>query len=217
MTVNWMMPVASLAMGYTMGSFSPSDLIARCKKTNLREQNTGNLGTSNTMLTFGVGWGILVLLVDVGKAGLASVLASLLFPSSSTAGLLAGGASVVGHVFPFYLKGKGGKGLAPFLGMMLAYDPLTFGVLLLLSVTMSLLLNYTAFMPLTLGGLFPLAVLIRSTSLPSILIALTLGVLLIFTHRRNIRRAFRREDHTVRQYLRRIFGKKEKPDQHKCK
>ena len=215
MNVNWMMPVASLAMGYTMGSFSPSHLIARCKKTNLREQNTGNLGASNTMLTFGAGWGTLVLLVDVGKAALASLLASLLFPSSSTAGLVAGGASVVGHVFPFYLKGKGGKGLAPFLGMMLAYDPMTFVVLLLLSAALSLLLNYTAFMPLTLGGLFPLAVLIRSASLLSTLIALALGALLIFTHRRNILRAFRREDHTVRQYLGRIFGKKKQQGQHK--
>ena len=215
MNVNWMMPVASLAMGYTMGSFSPSHLIARCKKTNLREQNTGNLGASNTMLTFGAGWGTLVLVVDVGKAALASLLASLLFPSSSTAGLVAGGASVLGHVFPFYLKGKGGKGLAPFLGMMLAYDPMTFGVLLLLSAALSLLLNYTAFMPLTLGGQFPLAVLIRSASLLSTLIALALGALLIFTHRRNILRAFRREDHTVRQYLWRIFGKKKQQDQHK--
>ena len=104
MTQTWGIAGMSLAMGYTLGCFNPSALIATCKKTDLREQNTGNLGTSNTMLTFGWGWGLLVLLVDVGKAVIASLLASLLFSSSSSAGLLAGGASVVGHVFPIYLK-----------------------------------------------------------------------------------------------------------------
>lgn len=217
MTQTWMMPAVSLTLGYTLGTISPSALIALCKKTDLRAKNTGNLGASNTMLTFGKGWGTLVLLVDMGKAALASVLASLLFPLSSTAGLLAGGASVVGHVYPFYLKFKGGKGLAPFLGMILAYDPLVFGILLFFSAALALLLNYTAYMPLTLGALFPVTVLIRSASLPSALIALAVGALIILTHRRNILKAFRKDDSTVRQYLARIFGRKQPQERHKCK
>ena len=217
MTQTWMMPAVSLTLGYTLGTISPSALIALCKRTDLRAKNTGNLGASNTMLTFGKGWGILVLLVDMGKGALASVLASLLFPLSSTAGLLAGGASVVGHVYPFYLKFKGGKGLAPFLGMILAYDPLVFGILLVLSAVLALLLNYTAYMPLCLGVLFPVAVLIRSATLPSALIALIVGALIILTHRRNIAKAFRKSDSTVRQYLVRIFGRNQPRKQRKCK
>lgn len=206
MMQTWLMPAISLTLGYTLGAISPSALIAACKKTNLRERNTGNLGASNTMLTFGAGWGILVLLIDMGKAALASILASLLFPSSSAAGLLAGSASVVGHVFPFYMKFRGGKGLAPFLGMILAFDPLIFVTLLVLSGVLALILNYTAFMPLSLSLLFPAAVLLRSASLLSTVIALLVGGLVIFEHRRNIQKAFRKEDSTVRQYLARIFG-----------
>ena len=205
MTQTWGIAGMSLAMGYTLGCFNPSALIATCKKTDLREQNTGNLGTSNTMLTFGWGWGLLVLLVDVGKAVIASLLASLLFSSSSSAGLLAGGASVVGHVFPIYLKFRGGKGLAPFLGMILAYDPCMFLILLTLSVFLSLILKYTAAMPTTVALLFSPLVFLKSRTLPVTLIALLTGGLVIYAHRKNIVGAIRRRDRTVREYLSRIL------------
>jgi glycerol-3-phosphate acyltransferase PlsY len=63
-----------------------------------------------------------VALHDIGKAALAVMLAKLYFPELPLAGAVAGVASVLGHIFPFYLKFKGGKGFASYFGMTLALN-----------------------------------------------------------------------------------------------
>lgn len=79
----------SIALGYFVGSLSPSSLVGRVKKTDVRKSGTGNLGATNTMLVLGWGSGIFVMLFDLMKSFLSGRLAQYLFPGLSVAGMLA--------------------------------------------------------------------------------------------------------------------------------
>lgn len=193
--------ILSILIGYLLGSLSPAALLSKLKKENLRQQGTGNLGATNTMLVLGKSYGFLVMLFDVLKAFAAVKIARLLFPALAVAGMLAGSATVVGHVFPFYLKFKGGKGLAAFVGLVLGVDPLLCVLLFLLALTLILIINYGVAMPITMAILFPFLYGLRSGSAEAFLIAAATSVLLICVHFGNIGKARRGEGLKVREYI----------------
>lgn len=101
--------VCSIIIGYLLGCISPAALVSKIKNKDLRKSGTGNLGATNTLLVFGKSWGVCVMLFDVAKAFTACKLARWLFPSLPIAGMLAGSAAVAGHIYPFYMKFRGGK------------------------------------------------------------------------------------------------------------
>lgn len=76
----------SLALGYFVGSLSPSSLVGRVKKTDVRKFGTGNLGATNTMLVLGWGSGIFVMLFDLMKSFLSGRLHSTCSPGSAPRG-----------------------------------------------------------------------------------------------------------------------------------
>ena len=90
--------------GYLLGSLSPSALLSKLKKTDLRSGGSGNLGATNTMLVMGKAYGALVLVFDLAKGFFAVKIPGWVFPGAAYVGLAAGAAAVFGHVFPFYLK-----------------------------------------------------------------------------------------------------------------
>lgn len=110
----------AVGLGYLLGCSHMAYYIGKLKKMDIRSAGSGNLGASNTTVLFGWGSGVLVALHDIGKAFLAVWLARLLFPDLEYAGGAAGVACVLGHIFPFWLKFRGGKGLASFFGLSLA-------------------------------------------------------------------------------------------------
>lgn len=114
--------VLAVILGYLLGCSSMAYYIGMAKKKDIRTAGSGNLGASNATVLFGWGAGVAVALHDIGKAFLAVVLAKWLFPESEFAGAAAGVACVLGHIFPFYLKFRGGKGLASYFGMTLALN-----------------------------------------------------------------------------------------------
>lgn len=188
-------------MGYLLGSLSPAALLSKLKNKSLRTHGTGNLGATNTMLVFGKGYGALVMLFDITKAFTAVKLAQALYPALFIAGLLAGSAAVVGHIFPFYLKFKGGKGLASFGGLILGVDPFLFLILLTIALTLMFVINYSVAMPLSAAILFPILYGIHSGSPAAFLIAAALSVLIIVKHIDNIHRVRRGEDAKIREYV----------------
>ena len=107
---------------YLLGCSNMALYIAKMKKVDIREGGTGNLGASNATALLGWKAGITVALHDIGKAALAVIAARLLFPETTCIGAVAGVASVLGHIYPFYLKFKGGKGFASYFGMTLALN-----------------------------------------------------------------------------------------------
>lgn len=111
-----------IVMGYLLGCSSMAFYIGKWKKKDIRTAGSGNLGASNATVLFGWGAGVAVALHDIGKAVIAVVLAKWLFPEAEYAGAAAGVACVLGHIFPFYLGFRGGKGLASYFGMTLALN-----------------------------------------------------------------------------------------------
>ena len=108
----------AVLLGYILGSSNMAFYIAKGKKADLTAAGSGNLGASNATILLGWKAGILVGIHDIGKAALAVILARLLFPEAEYIGAAAGIAGVLGHIFPFWLKFKGGKGFASFVGMV---------------------------------------------------------------------------------------------------
>lgn len=195
-----------MIVGYLIGSLNPAALISKLKKRNLREHGTGNLGATNIMLNFGKTYGVLVMLFDIAKGFVAVRFAQLISPALPFAGLIAGTCAVVGHVFPFYLKFKGGKGLAAFGGMILGVDPKLFLALLILTVVLMILVNYSVAMPMSAGILFPLLYGLRTRSFSGLFLAAISGVLIICKHFSNIGKARRGEDVKIREYVKSLVS-----------
>ncbi len=203
----------SILFGYLLGSLSPAALISKLKKTNLRNTGTGNLGATNTALTFGKKFGILVMAFDVAKGAGSVLLVHLLFKQTALlAGILAGFAAVLGHMYPFYMKFKGGKGLAAFGGAVLAFDPLIFLLLLAFGFLCMLLTNRGIALTVSASLLFPVLVGIKyradAHAILLTLIAALISLVVILRHRDNITRAIRSQEMTMSQFFAHVFKKK---------
>jgi len=107
----------AVVLGYLLGSISPAVAVARVFGIDIRAVGSGNPGATNVGRTLGVGWAILVGVLDVLK-GLVPALAFGIL-AGELAGELAGLAAVVGHVTSPWLRGRGGKGVATALGAIL--------------------------------------------------------------------------------------------------
>lgn len=190
-----------ILIGYLLGSLSPAAFLSVLKKKNLREHGTGNLGATNTLLTFGKWCGLFVMLFDIGKSFLAVKLAEIFFPELVFAGMLAGGCAVAGHIYPFYLKFKGGKGVAAFAGLIVALDPLLFVILLGFAVILMFIFNYGVYGIVSVSVLFPFLYGIQNQDIATFLISVAIGALIIYKHIPNIIKAKNGEDVRVREYF----------------
>ena len=117
----WPFLAAALA-GYLLGSIPFGLLIARIAGLgDIRKIGSGNIGATNVLRTGNKALAALTLLLDGGKGALAVLIANRMGPDMA---VLAGAGAVVGHLFPIWLKFKGGKGVATGLGVLLAAAPL---------------------------------------------------------------------------------------------
>ena len=131
-----------IVAAYLLGCSNMALYISKMKKIELRDGGSGNLGASNATALMGWRAGITVALHDIGKSALAVILAKLLFPALPNVGAVAGVASVLGHIFPFYLKFKGGKGFASYIGMTLALNWKFALVIMALVLIVTLITDY---------------------------------------------------------------------------
>lgn len=114
--------IAILILAYLMGCSNMALYLSKYKGVDLRAAGSGNLGASNAMVLMGWGPGVIVAVHDIGKALLAVVLARHFGQGLPFIGAAAGVACVLGHMFPFFLRFRGGKGFASYLGMTLALN-----------------------------------------------------------------------------------------------
>lgn len=114
--------IAVLILAYLMGCSNMALYLSKYKGVDLRNSGSGNLGASNAMVLMGWGPGVIVALHDIGKALLAVVLARHFGQGLPFIGAAAGVACVLGHMFPCFLRFRGGKGFASYLGMTLALN-----------------------------------------------------------------------------------------------
>ncbi|MDP6831191.1 MAG: glycerol-3-phosphate 1-O-acyltransferase PlsY [Alphaproteobacteria bacterium] len=109
---------AAAAFGYLLGSIPFGLVLTRLAGLgDVRAIGSGNIGATNVLRTGNKGLAALTLLLDGGKGTAAVLLGAMYGPDTA---VLAGGGAFIGHLFPLWLKFKGGKGVATFLGVMLA-------------------------------------------------------------------------------------------------
>ena len=176
---------------YVLGSSSMSFYLSKLNGVELRDKGSKNLGASNAMLLMGWKAGILVALHDIGKAVVAVLVARYLFPNLPYAGVAAGVASVLGHIFPFYLKFKGGKGFASFVGMVLALNWKYALVLIVLIALVTLITDYIVSGTITAVVLSPIyfGIAERSVIFPCIILIAT--AVILYKHRENFVRMYK--------------------------
>ena len=114
--------IAILLLAYLMGCSNMALYLSKYKGVDLRAAGSKNLGASNAMVLMGWGPGVIVAVHDIGKSLLAVVLARHFGQGLPFIGAAAGVACVLGHMFPFFLRFRGGKGFASYLGMTLALN-----------------------------------------------------------------------------------------------
>ena len=145
----------SLVIGYLLGAISPSYFISKKKNVDLRKEGTKNLGTTNTIMILGKTYGAFVMFFDIFKAYMAVRICQLLFPKFVIAGIAAGSAAVLGHNYPFYIKFKGGKGIAAFAGFVMALNLKHFFMLLTVCLAVAIIANYSCMLSFSAAILFP--------------------------------------------------------------
>ena len=204
--------IVSLGIGYLVGCISPSALLAKMKKVDLKKEGTKNLGATNTALVLGRASGIFVMLFDILKSFCASRLAKWLFPHLVAAGMLACIGAILGHCFPVFLNFQGGKGLAAFGGMVLAYNPWFFLIIVVPGVILMTVLNTGVVVPMLGSLMFPILVYLQSRSLTDTGLALLAGVIIVIMHWGNLKKALANKDviSTKNFYKDILFKKKEK-------
>ena len=147
--------VYTILICYLIGTINPSYIIAKIKGFDIRKKGSGNAGASNALILLGKLTGVLCALLDIAKATLAIWLCQALFSETPYIFSVASVACVLGHIFPFYMKFRGGKGLACLGGMILAFDWRVFLIMLTSEIVVALLTNYICFVPLTASVIFP--------------------------------------------------------------
>ncbi len=181
--------ILSAALGYGLGMINLAAIISKRKNIDLRENGTGNLGATNTFMVVGKAQGIAVMIFDVLKAYFAIQIAKLLFPKYMYAGLMSGCMAVVGHIFPAHLNFRGGKGVAAFAGMVLAYDVRVVIVLLAIGTFLMISTDFGPAAPISASVLFPLWLLIKVKSLMVFGLVGAVGGLIIYKHKENLVKA----------------------------
>lgn len=177
--------------GYLLGSSNMALYLSRMKKVDIRSGGSGNLGASNAVILMGWGAGVLTAVHDIGKAILAVILARVFFLEMEHIGAVAGVSCVLGHIYPFYLKYKGGKGFASYLGMTIALNWKMALVVLVLVVIVTLVTDYIVAATTTTIIVVPVWMGIAARSLVLVLILLVATAVIAWKHRENYVRMYK--------------------------
>lgn len=200
----------SLILGYAMGCLNPAAWIGKKNHIDLKQAGTGNLGATNTTMVLGRKAGAFVLIFDVAKSFLAARLARWLLPQLAVSGLLASIGVILGHCFPITMHFSGGKGLAAFGGMMLAYNPVVFVIVVLSGIGIMVLLDIGVAAPLLGTVMFPALTFLFSHDVPSTVCAVIASVIILYTHLDNVNKTRAHSDVKVKNYFRDVLFKKKK-------
>ena len=190
-----------LVLSYLTGSIPTSIIVSRvAKNIDIRDHGSGNAGATNVYRILGWKFALIVLVLDVFKAWLpTAIYATTIFQYISIIDIgfiqiLCGSFSVIGHTYPIFAKFKGGKGVGPLIGVLLALFPIAFPLCLIVAIAIIITTGYVS-----LGSIFaaislPIFILILpvldiiSPNLSLVIFSLLVPWFVIYTHRGNISR-----------------------------
>jgi len=186
-----------IAAAYLLGSIPTAVWVSKTFfGIDIREHGSKNMGASNTFRVLGTGWGIFVLLVDMGKAVAAVQLANYVSEHDWLGTekifwqLILGLIAVAGHIFPVFAGFRGGKGVACLFGVVLAIQPWTALLCVGVFLTVVVITKYISLGSLTAVVVFAASVLfaVKEQNLYFKWFAILSALLIFVLHATNIRR-----------------------------
>ncbi len=189
--INWSLALpyyaAAFAFGYLLGSIPFGLLLTKLAGTqDIRDIGSGNIGATNVLRTGRKGLAALTLVCDMLK-GSAAVLLAYRFYGQDLA-MLAGLGAFLGHLFPLWLRFKGGKGVATYIGILLAFAPfaaLCFGAIWLVVAALT---RYSSLSALAASAATPAILWWALDNRQEAQLFVLLTALVFLTHRANIAR-----------------------------
>ena len=182
--MNSAIPLA-LLVGYLLGSIPFGLLLARFGgKGDLREIGSGNIGATNVLRTGSKGLAAATLLLDAAKGAIAVVVAQLFWPDAAN---FAAAGAMIGHLYPVWLRFKGGKGVATFLGVLAPLLPVAALVYAIVWIGLLALLRISSVAGMAAAASAPVtAAVVNEQSLFPMLLGFAL--LVVWKHRANLAR-----------------------------
>lgn len=186
LSMKWLIYVLVALVSYIIGSSNMALYLSKMKGIDMKNSGSGNLGASNSLVVMGWTAAIIVAIHDIGKAIITVLLSMYLFPGLDNIGAVAGVGTVLGHMFPFYLRFRGGKGFASYLGMTIALNWKFAIIVLVMVVLVTLITDYISVATFTTITVVPvyLGIAAKSILLAAILFVATTAM--YFKHKENI-------------------------------
>lgn len=185
-----MTPVLVLAAAYLIGAIPVGYLLVKLKRgEDVRAMGSGNIGATNVLRTTGRTLGLATLLLDIAKGAIAVWLADRLLPGSTQWTSLAALAVMFGHAYPVFLKFRGGKAVATFVGAFLYLTPVPLLTVLLVFIITVAVTRFISLGSVLAAGFFPAAVfLIDHPPRIVLLCAAIAGTFIVLRHKSNMQR-----------------------------
>lgn len=183
------MKVALLAaICYLIGCINPAYLIGKAKGFDIRSRGSFNAGASNVVINVGKRAGVFTAIFDILKAFFCVKMSGILLGDMPTAVVFCSVCCVLGHIFPFYLKFKGGKGFASLGGLVLGFNYKVFLIMLACAILLVLAINYLCIITTLTCLSFPIIYAAMTGDIVGALIILGLGLIIISKHIPNFKR-----------------------------
>ena len=184
-----MSPALWVLAAYLLGAVPASYLAGRTRGIDLRQHGSKNLGATNVYRLLGWGYAVPVGLFDVGKGAAAVALLGRWAHGPDWLPVILGAAAVVGHVFSPFVAFRGGKGVAAAAGMFLALAPVAVLIAIPVWGLCLWLTGYVSLSSIVAAVSFPVWVRLTVPDAgPTLAASVVLALMLVYTHRRNIRR-----------------------------
>ena len=184
-------------ISYLMGSIPFGFILTKIfLKKDIREIGSGNIGATNALRTGNKAIGYSTLVLDILKAVIPIVYVKIFYQDFLYVTSLC---AFLGHVFPVWLKFKGGKGVATYLGILFAIN-LYFGIIFIISWFITFLISkFSSLSSLVGAASIPIYLLIL-TEIDQVIFFTIMFVLIFFTHRENIKRLKNKEETKTKIY-----------------
>ncbi len=187
--------IITIIIGYAFGCIQSAYFLSKMVgKMDIREHGSGNAGASNITAIMGWKYGFIVAFVDVLKGILAVLVVKWMYPNNPDLAYLSGMMAIIGHILPFYLKFRGGKGVATLVGMMFGLNWKLGTFFLLLVVVPALLADYIVIGSFTTFTTLPIMTYISGYPIIFTLMSVCLTILVFYLHRANIQRIINKEE-----------------------
>jgi glycerol-3-phosphate acyltransferase PlsY len=185
-SVSWPLILFAFAGGYLSGSVPYGLILGKLAGLgDIRQSGSGNIGATNALRVGGKGLGLATLLLDALKGTVPVLVAKQVHMDY---GIVVGLGAFIGHLFPVWLRFKGGKGVAVALGIMLALSWQTGLVVCLLWLATALISKYSSLSALTAFALSPLVAYLATGNQQLVIFSLLVAAIVFVKHRENIKR-----------------------------